>query len=780
MEQAPLSKAQQLSLARLADWVVADIVHSARARRQRERRRMLELLAVAQKRSDLDENFETIVLDLLRRIYPEAIVSIRTALDDQLMLEGGTAVPIDQIEHGLWEDGDYFDYLIEQFNHLDPVAPRVVRVVAAHCASRPSPKYLVVGSKDFRTVFDDVDSSLVHMAAQMLNRGWHNLALREALSAKDNFLRGITHQLRTPIHGILGSVELLAEELGTRGMRCSSASSRRGSTASSLNGEHKDPNTYIDTIRSSARDLISTVNSLINLNRWTDIAQSERIVAPHHINEIESVLLSDVLQLNLDHYSRRPSIMFKHHLPEGLDTLTLDMRLFVDCIQPLVTNAIQATPGGIVSVTTTVPDDCESLIVDVEDTGRGLDSDHYQTIFKAYEKIDPHTTGAGLGLTLATKLAGIMNGNVTLVKSEIGKGSHFRATFALPADVCTMLPSQERMKNAFPSSLTFNTPALADSASLSNFFVRYLLQRGHSNFTDSDGSVTIFDYSIESQYQTPPHVQSAKAAICLIPDSAHHPLMNDDQQIKRDENVIYVKGPFLSNILEQAWSEAHGICVELEASKHVPRSEASLEVSDRDSAHTPASDDTQGAVTPLSSESPTSGPIMPLATEVPTEPLQRLHIETYSSLPVKQLTKPTTLIVDDNAVNLRFLAMYCRRRDIPHHTAVDGLKAVETFTLHQTAAFAPDSVNSDTEPIRLILMDLQMPNCDGVEATRQIRQLEQANGWPRATIVIVTGQDSLNDRLLSKEAGADDFFVKPVGPKVLDRGLKDWFPETKL
>ena len=75
----------------------------------------------------------------------------------------------------------------------------------------------------------------------------------------------------------------------------------------------------------------------------------------------------------------------------------------------------------------------------------------------------------------------------------------------------------------------------------------------------------------------------------------------------------------------------------------------------------------------------------------------------------------------------------------------------------------------------LVLMDLQMPNCDGAEATRQIRKLEEVNGWPRAIIVIVTGQDSPQDRLLSKEAGADDFFVKPVGPKVLDRGFKEWW-----
>ncbi|KAJ4352380.1 uncharacterized protein N0V89_007728 [Didymosphaeria variabile] len=774
-EQPPLTKAQQMSLARLADWVIADIVHSARARRQRERRRMMELLAIAQKQIDVDENFELVVLDLLRKIYPEAIVSIHTSIDNQLVLDGGTEVPVDQIEHGLWEDGEYFDYLIEQFNHLDPVAPRVVRVVAAHCASQRIPTYLVVGSKDFRTVFDDVDSSFVHMAAQMLSRGWQNLALREALSAKDNFLRGITHQLRTPIHGILGSVELLAEELHAREI-ISSADSRRDSTTPSLSGEHKDPNTYIKTIRSSARDLISTVNSLINLNRWTDIAQAERIVAPHHINEIETALLNEVLQSNLNQFSKQPSIMFKHNFPGDFDTLALDMRLFVDCIQPLITNAIQAVEGGIVCVTTSVTDHYEFLVVDVEDTGRGLEPSHHENIFKAYEKADPHTTGAGLGLTLASKLASTMNGEVTLVRSEIGKGSHFRATFARPACAGSMLASHRRMSTTGIPILTFDTPSLSDSATLSNFFVRYLRHRGHSQSTNSDSLISIFDYATHSQYQQlPPQLQPGKAGICLIPDSVYCPLMTDGIQIRRLDNLIYVKGPFLSNILEQAWNQAHGICVELEALKRAPDVETTLGEIIENISLTTTSDDGLGIPTSLASEETVPGD-----TEALTVSLQTLDIATPALPPARQSTKPTTLIVDDNAVNLRFLEMYCRRRGIPHHTATDGLKAVQTFSLHQMASFALDFVSVDVEPIRLILMDLQMPECDGIEATRQIRKLEEVNGWSKATIVIVTGQDSLQDRSLSKEAGADDFFVKPVGPKVLDRGIEEWFPGIRL
>lgn len=740
---------------------------------------MLELLNAAQKQIDSDDDFEKVVCDMLKKVYPEAVVGIYATVDKQLVLEGGTKFHADQIEHGLWEDTEYFDYLIEKFNHLDLVAGKVVRAVAAQCTGQRTPTYLVVGSKDFRVVFDDVDSSFVHMAVQMICRGWQNAALKESERQRDNFLRGITHQLRTPIHGILGSVELLAEELGMRDMVISSAVSRRGSITSSNSGDYRDPITYIKTIRSSARELITTVNSLINLNRWSDIAQAERINAPHHIHEIETVLLNEVIHSDQDQLSTRPSIMFKHQFPPNFDTLTLDIRLFADCIVPLITNAVQATEGGIVCVTITVTNDHKSLIVDVEDTGRGISPDYQEGIFRSYEKVDPHTTGAGLGLTLASRLATIMDGTVALVRSEVGKGSHFRAQFAEPT--CTISPasSPSKMSGAGRQSMTFDTLSPPGTTSLTDYFSGYLRHRGHVQSPSSDGSISIFDYIADSQYQQQsPQMEPGKVGICLVPDSAPYAFMNDGHQIRRENSTLYVKGPFLSNVLEDALDQAHDLRVEFEALKNVPEIKITTEDTVEPFPLSAAIDDPPSAITsPVPSPTPES--FKPELVDTLTESLQTIRIETTSP-PIDSPMKPTTLLVDDNAVNLRFLEMYCRRRAIPHLKATDGEKAVTVFSTHQTSAFNPDRPSTDVKPIELILMDLQMPNCDGAEATKRIRELEKENGWKKSKIIIVTGQDSLSDRLKSREVGADGFFVKPVGPKVLDKGMSEWFPEAKI
>jgi len=133
------------------------------------------------------------------------------------------------------------------------------------------------------------------------------------------------------------------------------------------------------------------------------------------------------------------------------------------------------------------------------------------------------------------------------------------------------------------------------------------------------------------------------------------------------------------------------------------------------------------------------------------------------------------LLVDDNVVNLRIMQMYCSKRGLPYCSATDGLQAIEMFLKHQSL-----SATGEGASIQLILMDLQMPVCDGIEATRQIRLLEKQNKWRETTLFMVTGQDSPADRISADEAGADEYFVKPVGIKLLDHAVKRYFPAFEV
>jgi CheY-like chemotaxis protein len=121
------------------------------------------------------------------------------------------------------------------------------------------------------------------------------------------------------------------------------------------------------------------------------------------------------------------------------------------------------------------------------------------------------------------------------------------------------------------------------------------------------------------------------------------------------------------------------------------------------------------------------------------------------------------LLVDDNGINIRLLKMYYHRRGIPFCTAKDGAQALRLFVdHHKPKETAPPQQTKFLRPFDLVLMDLQMPICDGIDATRQIRDPEMAHDMQQSTFFIVTGQDSPQDRSNAEEAGANKYLGKQL------------------
>jgi signal transduction histidine kinase/ActR/RegA family two-component response regulator len=788
--QEDLSVAQQRSLAQLADWVVADIIHSARARRHRERRHMLELTARMQTLCDQGANMEETIIKMLQEVYPSATIGVYRTTTGYIHLEGGTDLETSDLVHGLWEDCDQFDHMIKEFNHQDLIASRIVRVIAAQCSSERTPTFLLVGSKNFGQVFDDVDSGFIQMCATTLCRYWQSRILKEALAAKDTFLRGITHQLRTPIHGIIGSVELLTEELKSRAI-ISHALGSPGITP--MEDDGYDPYTYIRTIKTSARDLISTINSLIKLNQWTDIAQAERTYTCHNIRTIESTLLKEVSPALPDDVTARPTLVFWHRLPPNCDSLIIDMRLFLDSVQPLIINAVQNTLGGVVAVTLSVTDDFQSLIVDVEDNGRGIPSEWHERVFKAYEKMDAYTIEAGLGLTLASRSALLMDGTVALVSSEVGQGSHFRATFAEPtcaSSIPKQLSNQERFTRLpstfyhLPISSRISSPS--GTLSLSQYFGQYLENNGFAFTETLEGSLIIVDYAADltQLYEIVSQVPLGHVIICMVPDHAPLPTHFGTSTIQSQDRIVFIQGPFSPDIFDGALAEANTVLTEhaLTILSSGSCLCCGMPVHNSELAHTigkPALELEQRCLPEAASCTSLINTTM-IETEL-TKSIHQLRIIAQPSSPrassLAHSCTPMLLLVDDNAVNLRLLEMYCTRRKFPYRTARDGAEAVRLFSAQRATLDNPTLV---AHPFNLVLMDLQMPVCDGIDATRQLRALEEQHGWDRSVICIVTGQDSPADRQDANRVGSDCYLVKPVGPKVLDRWVKQWFTGIEI
>jgi len=124
--------------------------------------------------------------------------------------------------------------------------------------------------------------------------------------------------------------------------------------------------------------------------------------------------------------------------------------------------------------------------------------------------------------------------------------------------------------------------------------------------------------------------------------------------------------------------------------------------------------------------------------------------------PAKLGAKAGVLLVDDHPVNRLVIRLLLEPLGIEVVEAVDGSEAVLRFGERAFDA---------------VLMDLQMPVMDGLEATRAIRRLERDTSAPPTRIIVITATVSEANRTASIEAGADDFQTKPVNPERLVRSV---------
>ena len=118
------------------------------------------------------------------------------------------------------------------------------------------------------------------------------------------------------------------------------------------------------------------------------------------------------------------------------------------------------------------------------------------------------------------------------------------------------------------------------------------------------------------------------------------------------------------------------------------------------------------------------------------------------------------LIAEDNVVNQRVVAQLCERVGLTVKVVSDGLQAV--------------SAVSSGEKFDLILMDVQMPEMDGLTAAAKIREWERSEKRSPVPIIALTAAAFDEDRRMAKNAGMDDFLVKPISVTKLDEMLVQW------
>ena len=225
-----------------------------------------------------------------------------------------------------------------------------------------------------------------------------------ANQAKSAFLANMSHEIRTPMNAILGFTEIL----------------KRGY----VKNEH-DSLRYLNIINASGKNLLELINDILDLSK----------VESGHM-EIETArvepdrIITEVLQIvGVKAQEKALDLQFKAHgpQPQTIDTDPVRLR---QIIFNLTGNAVKFTDSGRVTVSSRLENDPASphLIIQVEDSGIGIEQDKLDLIFDPFVQADAKTTrrfgGTGLGLAISRKFARALDGDIT-VTSEPGNGSCF-------------------------------------------------------------------------------------------------------------------------------------------------------------------------------------------------------------------------------------------------------------------------------------------------------------------------------------------------------------------
>jgi signal transduction histidine kinase/CheY-like chemotaxis protein len=474
---------------------------------------------------------------------------------------------------------------------------------------------------------------------------------------------------------------------------------------------------YVRTVKASGTALLSVINDILDLSK-IEAGKMELAECVFQLREVLQEVSELVAAMA---HSKGLELMVR-----VADTIPLcvggDANRLRQVLTNLVGNAVKFTEKGQVEISGRLESETESHVVlriEVKDSGIGIPEDKLDLLFQAFSQMDNSNSrkfgGTGLGLTISKHIVEMMGGEIGVeTKAGVGSTFWFTARLAKRADGAVV--------GATGASVTLGG-------------VRVLI------VDDNPTNLSILRENLSHWDAECTCTTRSSEALHLLATAAGS------------------GSPFQIAILDEVMPDMDGATL----AKAIRRDDAFSDMpivlltSGSHSANEDPGVLAASMTKPVAPEELRRCLERALSRSSSSRPRPRIEAATARAVPIGSANRPGVLVADDNVVNQQVAMELLEELGYAVDVVSSGMAALEAVAKKRYA---------------VVLMDCQMPEMSGYEATCELRKLE--NGGVRIPVIAVTAHAMAGDRERALAAGMDDYIPKPLSPKTLREVMDRW------
>jgi len=486
---------------------------------------------------------------------------------------------------------------------------------------------------------------------------------------------------------------------------------------------------FAETTMRSADALLTIINDILDFSK-IEAGKLELENIPFNLQ----LLCEDIAELMAVKCREKNIEMLMQFKPSTPINVIGDPGRIRQIILNLLSNAVKFTEHGYILMVIELENESHTgatIRVSVQDTGIGIAQSTQNKVFNQFDQADGSTTrkfgGTGLGLSISRQLSTIMGGEISL-KSEINVGSTFSFTMNLT-----------RVNNAINNTpdvdysilKDLNALVVDDMAIAREIIIEQLSPTGMKLATATSGAEALAKAVAAAKENAP---------FDIIVTDFQMPEVNGKTLAKEITHNVLIPKTVIIFITSSPRNGDSADLANLDVKGYLSKPTYPLELA---------------KIISIAWQAKLSHNDIPLITR------HSMKENTENTSHTVEFTNAHILVAEDNPINLMITAEILESYGCIITPAGNGLEALDMLGAHD---------------YDLILMDCQMPEMDGFEATKNIRQHEHAKNGARIPIIAFTANAMQGDKEKCLRAGMDDYISKPVSQSGLQSILLKWIP----